>query len=270
MNDALELMRSITEAASDRKPSDTEDGLCKPRPVQVLIVADKQEGPLALQSALESLGAELVSTTSGRDALTLLQQHEFAAVLLDAEAADVDGFEVAESIRQGPRSATTPILFLSGSADSRMLERAYGLGAVDYLQKPILPFILRAKVGGFIELARQAEQLRQQTEEIRALKAEQEQRGEEQMLLHARVLESMTEGVTVSDEAGLIVYANAAQERIFGYGPGELVGQHVTVQNAYTPEENQRIVDQVIAELQSKGFWQGEWHNEKKDANHSR
>jgi hypothetical protein len=47
MNDALELMRSITEAASDRKPSDTEDGLCKPRPVQVLIVADKQEGPLA-------------------------------------------------------------------------------------------------------------------------------------------------------------------------------------------------------------------------------
>jgi PAS domain S-box-containing protein len=195
----------------------------------------------------------------------LLQQQEFAAVLLDAEAADVDSFEVAESIRQGPRSATTPILFLSGSADSRMLERAYELGAVDYLQKPVLPFILRAKVGGFIELARQAEQLRQQTEEIRALKAEQEQRGEEQMLLHARVLESMTEGVTVSNEAGIIVYANAAHERIFGYGPGELVGQHVTVQNAYTPEDNQRIVDQVIAELQSKGFWQGEWHNKKKD-----
>jgi PAS domain-containing protein len=67
--------------------------------------------------------------------------------------------------------------------------------------------------------------------------------------LHARLLESMGEGVSVSDEAGIIVYTNPAEDRMFGYAPGELVGQHVTVQNAYPPDENAR---RVAAE---RGAW---------------
>jgi PAS domain S-box-containing protein len=263
MDNALQLMRSLTEAAPDQK---TPEGDRRPqKPVKVLIVDHSHESLRELQLVLEPLSAEIVSARSGREALKLLLQDDFAAVLLDARMPDMDGFELAELIRQGSGSAATPILFMSESAEQEMLERAYGLGAVDYLQKPIIPFILRAKVSGFIDLARQAEQLRRQSEEIQALNTTLEQRGEEQMRLHTRVLESMTEGVSVSDEAGVIVYANAAEERIFGYGPAELVGQHVTVQNAYAPEENKRIVGEVMAELQSNGFWHGEWHNKRKD-----
>jgi len=83
--------------------------------------------------------------------------------------------------------------------------------------------------------------------------------------LHARLLESMGEGVSVSDEAGIIVYTNPAEDRMFGYAPGELVGQHVTVQNAYPPEENARRVAEVIAELRARGSWEGEWQNVRKD-----
>jgi PAS domain S-box-containing protein len=85
------------------------------------------------------------------------------------------------------------------------------------------------------------------------------------LILQAQVLENMSEGVSVADERGFIVYTNPAEDRMFGYGPGELRGQHVTVQNAYPREENERIVARVIATLQARGEWIGEWANKRKD-----
>ncbi|MCP3140057.1 GAF domain-containing protein [Pyxidicoccus xibeiensis] len=87
----------------------------------------------------------------------------------------------------------------------------------------------------------------------------------QETLMQARVLDSMAEGVSVSDEHGLIVYTNPAEDRMFGYGPGELQGQHVTVQNDYPSEENARVVEQVITELKATGVWSGEWRNVRKD-----
>jgi PAS domain S-box-containing protein len=83
--------------------------------------------------------------------------------------------------------------------------------------------------------------------------------------VHSLVLDSMTEGVSVSDENGIILYTNPAEDRMFGYERGELIGQHVTVQNTYQPEENVRIVNEVIAQLKEQGVWFGEFSNRKKD-----
>jgi PAS domain S-box-containing protein len=93
----------------------------------------------------------------------------------------------------------------------------------------------------------------------------EERAAQESLKMQARVLESMTEGVTVSDEEGYIIYANAAEEAMFGYAPGELLGQHVTVQNAYGEEENRRVVSEVIAQLRETGEWSGEFSNKRKD-----
>src|SRR5690242_484980 len=79
------------------------------------------------------------------------------------------------------------------------------------------------------------------------------------------LLECMTEGVSLSREDGTIVYTNPAEDRMFGYEPGELVSQHVAVQNAYPPEENERVVASVIEELKRSGSWTGEWRNRRKD-----
>jgi PAS domain S-box-containing protein len=94
---------------------------------------------------------------------------------------------------------------------------------------------------------------------------EERKAAEEHLALQALVLESMTEGVSVSDEAGIIVYTNPAEDRLFGYGPGELVGRHVTVQNDYPVEENDRIVAGVIGQLKAEGSWSGQWRNRRKD-----
>lgn len=87
----------------------------------------------------------------------------------------------------------------------------------------------------------------------------------ETLKMHAQVLESMVEGVSLSDEAGIIHYTNPAEDSMFGYEPGELVGQHVSAQNTYPPEENLRIVNEVIEQLKARGYWEGEFSNRKKD-----
>jgi PAS domain S-box-containing protein len=83
--------------------------------------------------------------------------------------------------------------------------------------------------------------------------------------IHARVLESMAEGVCVSDERGYILYTNPAEDAMFGYERGELLGQHLTVQNSYPADENERIVASIIQELKNGGSWKGELLNRKKN-----
>jgi PAS domain S-box-containing protein len=90
-------------------------------------------------------------------------------------------------------------------------------------------------------------------------------RTEQSLLLQSRVLDSMTEGVSVADEAGVIFYTNPAEDRMFGYDRGELVGKPVTIQNDYPPPENERRVNEVIEQLKVGGAWTGEWRNRRKD-----
>src|SRR4028119_545218 len=83
------------------------------------------------------------------------------------------------------------------------------------------------------------------------------------------IVESMTEGVSLASEDGCIVYTNAAEDEMFGYAPGELVGQHVSVQNAYPEDENKRRVREVIATPQAAGGREGGGHNRRKDGSES-
>ncbi len=104
---------------------------------------------------------------------------------------------------------------------------------------------------------------------VRFIGVVQDISGQKEMLrslqLQSLVLERMDEGVSVSDEHGIIHFTNSAENKMFGYQEGELIGKHVTIQNAYPQEENERIVAGVIKELKRQGFWSGEWHNKKKD-----
>ncbi|TAJ10766.1 MAG: PAS domain S-box protein [Nitrospirae bacterium] len=90
-------------------------------------------------------------------------------------------------------------------------------------------------------------------------------RAEEALTMQSRVLESMAEGVSLSDEQGFIRYTNPAEDAMFGYRQGELIGQHVTALNAYPPDENSRIVGDVVEQLKARGVWSGEFGNRKKD-----
>ena len=88
---------------------------------------------------------------------------------------------------------------------------------------------------------------------------------EESLRLYGRVLDCMVEGVSVSDEQGFIIYTNPAEDEMFGYARGELVGRHVTVLNTYPPGRERAHRRGGDRAAQGQGVWSGEWSNRRKD-----
>src|SRR5207247_10469356 len=119
---------------------------------KILLVDDRPENLLALESVLEDLGHELRRAGSGREALRRLLHEDYAVILLDVRMPGMDGFETAALIRQRPRSAQTPIIFITAFADDTHVARGYSLRAVDYILTPVVPEVLRAKVALFVAL----------------------------------------------------------------------------------------------------------------------
>ncbi|HWY75325.1 MAG TPA: ATP-binding protein [Verrucomicrobiae bacterium] len=122
--------------------------------VNILMVDDEPANLLALEATLECLGQNLVKVNSGADALRCLLEKDFAVILLDVQMAGMSGIETAAEIRARERSRHIPIIFLTGVVKTEeMMFKGYSTGAVDYLMKPIVTGILRAKVEVFVELA---------------------------------------------------------------------------------------------------------------------
>ncbi|MEO6582819.1 MAG: PAS domain S-box protein, partial [Ferruginibacter sp.] len=88
---------------------------------------------------------------------------------------------------------------------------------------------------------------------------------EESMMLQSQVLESMDEGVSVADEKGTILFTNSAEDHMFGYEPGLMVGELLSVQNAYSETENKLLVAEILSIVLRTGSWSGEMHKIKKD-----
>jgi signal transduction histidine kinase len=147
--------------------------------VNILLVDDRPDKLMALETILASLGQNLVLARSGTEALRFLLQQEFALIMLDVSMPGMDGFETASLIRQRSSSELTPIIFISAiNYSDTHLSRGYSLGAVDYILAPIVPEILRAKVSVFIDLHRKTEQLKRQAETQALLIREQAARAE--------------------------------------------------------------------------------------------
>ncbi len=136
----------------------------------ILVVDDNPAKRLALVSVLEELNQNLVVAESGRDALRLMLNHEYAVVLLDVRMPDMDGFETAALIRSRKQSEVTPIIFVTAyaQAESDMLN-GYSLRAVDFIFTPIIPEILRAKVSVFVELFQKTQAIKRHEEHLASL-----------------------------------------------------------------------------------------------------
>src|SRR5262245_13698678 len=87
-------------------------------PASVLIVDDNPAKQKALVSVVSRMGLDVTTASSGRDALRLLLQQDFAVILLDVKMPLMDGFETATLIHGRPRSAHTPIIFITAEAAS--------------------------------------------------------------------------------------------------------------------------------------------------------
>jgi signal transduction histidine kinase/DNA-binding response OmpR family regulator len=136
----------------------------------ILVVDDRPDKLLVYQTMLEDLGQNVLTATSGDEALKQVLEHDFALILLDVNMPGLDGLETAALIRGRKKSAHTPIMLITSDyGDEPRIRKAYSLGAVDYISSPVVPEILRAKVNVFVELHLLAEQAKRQAQERIAL-----------------------------------------------------------------------------------------------------
>jgi PAS domain S-box-containing protein len=121
---------------------------------RVLVVDDDERNLLAIRTVVEDL-AEIVTASSGEEALRHLLKEEFAVILLDVYMPGIDGYETAQIIRSREQTKRIPIIFLSAvNKETEHLLRGYSMGAVDYVFKPFEPVVLRSKVAVFVDLYR--------------------------------------------------------------------------------------------------------------------
>lgn len=141
--------------------------------VNILIVDDEARNLDALEVMLESSGCTLIRAQSADEALLAMLKYEFAAMILDIRMPGTSGIELANLVKQRRRTRDVPILFLTAHlVDEDDIRRGYGVGAVDYLSKPINPDILRSKVAVFVELYRKTRALAVLNERLQAEIAE--------------------------------------------------------------------------------------------------
>jgi signal transduction histidine kinase len=138
--------------------------------VNILMVDDQPAKLLSYEVILNELNENLIKANSGREALEHLLKEDIAVVLMDVSMPEIDGFELADMIRQHPRYQKTAIIFISGVhlTDLDRL-KGYERGAVDYISVPVNPELLRARVSVFADLHRKTQQLELLNKELRNL-----------------------------------------------------------------------------------------------------
>ena len=139
----------------------------------ILIVDDRLDKRVVFRTILEELDQNIVTASSGEEALRWLLDNECAVILLDVNMPGMDGLETAELIRARRKSAHTPIIFITAFADEMHTARGYSLGAVDYILSPVVPNILRSKVKALVQLHRLNAELKKRSDERVALVKEQ-------------------------------------------------------------------------------------------------
>jgi len=140
-------------------------------PVKILLVDDLAENLFALELILSNDNYICVKAHSGNEALKiLLHEQDFAIILMDVQMPGMDGFETVELIRGIETLKHIPIIFLTASMDNSMhIFKGYQVGAVDYMIKPLIPEILKAKVAVLVDLYKKTRELLVQREEMKTL-----------------------------------------------------------------------------------------------------
>ncbi|RYY02333.1 MAG: PAS domain S-box protein [Gammaproteobacteria bacterium] len=225
--------------------------------INILLVDDEPANMLAYDVALADLGANLVRASSGEDALRQVLQTEFALVIMDVHMPIMDGLEAAEIIRI--RFPALPVLFITASdPDAFPIEKAYALGAVDYLAKPYSKIVLRSKVAFYIELHRRAEDLAA-SERARY----QAELGERDGRIRLIFENAKGYSFIVTDHGGIITEWEGGAEEVTGWTRQEMIGN--SIEQIFTAKD--RAVERPFIEMgtaSTKGLAEDKrWHMRK-------
>lgn len=191
--------------------------------IDILVVDDERINLKLIEGILRGPDRNLILAETGEEALRQTENHDFAVALLDVMMPGMDGFVLAERLRNSEKTKNIPIIFITAiSKEQRHVFRGYGLGAVDYLFKPVEPEVLRGKVAIFAEMHRNNLELQDATHRLEKTVHELEQSRsalKESEQRYRMVADYNHDWESWIDPDGNMVYVSPACERISGYPP---------------------------------------------------
>lgn len=229
----------------DRQP------ISRGQKVNILLVDDQPSKLLSYEAILTELGENLIKAASGTEALQHLLKNDVALVLTDVSMPGLDGFELADMMRQHPRFQKTPILFISAIHLSDVDRiKGYERGAVDYISVPVIPEVLRAKVSVFAELHRKRRELESLNQELEQRVAERTYELRER----ADLLDLATDPIMVRDMNGAVRFWNSAAENLYGWKREEILGKslHEVLETKFPVP-----FSQIMSSLNKTQRWEG-------------
>ena len=183
-------------------------------PVNILIVDDREENIVALEALLKRNDIHIYSTTSPNDALKIAWENNISIALVDVQMPEIDGFELVDMLKSNPRTKDILVIFVTAiSKESKYAVKGYGTGAVDYLYKPLDPYITSAKVDSFVQLARYQAEIIRKNEELENFSI---------------VVNNSADIICAVDAKTLRVKTiNPTVEKILGYKAAEIIGKSI-------------------------------------------
>ncbi|MBC7846211.1 MAG: response regulator [Flavobacterium sp.] len=142
----------------------------------LLLIDDKPENLMALKSILDLPEREIISCLSGNEALQVLLKKKVSLILVDVQMPGMDGYEFVEIIKGHPDMASISTIFVTAiSNEHKYITKAYDLGAIDFLFKPLNIEITRKKVASFLKIWDYEQQLKKLNDTLEDKNKELEQ-----------------------------------------------------------------------------------------------
>ena len=181
---------------------------------KILLLDDREENLIALRAILSRDDIAIYETTSPNEALRIVWENDIAVALVDVQMPGMDGFEFAETLASNPKTKEILIVFVTAiSKESSYAVRGLKSGAIDYLYKPLDPFITNAKVDALIRLARSQREIREKNKQLEN---------------YATIITNSPDIIaTVEPETGKLLSINPSVQTILGQMPENLVNTFV-------------------------------------------
>ncbi|WP_295771807.1 response regulator [uncultured Mucilaginibacter sp.] len=194
--------------------------------VNILVVDDREENIVALEALLRRDDINIISTTSPNEALRIAWENQISIALVDVQMPEIDGFELVEMLKANPRTKDILIIFVTAiSKESKYAVKGFGTGAVDYLYKPLDPYITSAKVDAFIQLAQYQKDIREKNEELQN---------------YAIMVKNSADIITTVDAKTFrILSINQAVKKLLGYQVNEL--EQTSIVDMAVPDDQPKL-----------------------------
>jgi PAS domain S-box-containing protein len=212
-----------------------------------------------LSQVLAELEETVVEAASGEDALRFLLREDCAVILLDAHMPGIDGYMTAELIRRRERSRHIPIIFVSAvDRDDEHIARAYAMGAVDYVFKPVDPVILRSKVAVMVDLYQKNVEVERKAALERFLQEENLRIRQEKLEAERQLRQVEERQTAIVRSLPIALYSSEVEAEfsgprfisdviaaLIGFPPHEFLDDPHLWVNRIHPEDRDRVLDEV-------------------------